>query len=154
MQARAQDVELEKISEDREVLVVRAAGARAPLEVEKFLEAISSDRRLEVVELEVGEVARQLVEAGFVVAIRLGRESLALRTEVVAGLLTERNRIDYIFVSKNLVPKVVRGGVERHGLWGAPTNKNPPSAWDIYPTITESSQAASDHAAVFVDVNI
>jgi endonuclease/exonuclease/phosphatase family metal-dependent hydrolase len=64
------------------------------------------------------------------------------------------NRIDYIFVSKNLAPKVVDGGVERHGLWGAPTNKNPPSAWEIYPTITESGQAASDHAAVFVDVNI
>jgi endonuclease/exonuclease/phosphatase family metal-dependent hydrolase len=64
------------------------------------------------------------------------------------------NRIDYIFVSKNLAPKIVGGGVERHGLWGAPTNKNPPSAWEIYPTITESSQAASDHAAVFVDINI
>jgi endonuclease/exonuclease/phosphatase family metal-dependent hydrolase len=38
------------------------------------------------------------------------------------------NRIDYIFVSKNLAPKVVDGGVERHGLWGAPTNTNPPSA--------------------------
>jgi len=64
------------------------------------------------------------------------------------------NRIDYIFVSKNLAPKVVDGGVERHGFWGAPTNKNPPSAWEIYPTITESSQAASDHAAVFIDINI
>jgi endonuclease/exonuclease/phosphatase family metal-dependent hydrolase len=64
------------------------------------------------------------------------------------------NRIDYIFVSKNLAPKVVGGGVERHGLWGAPTNKNPPSTWEIYPAITSSSQAASDHAAVFIDVNI
>jgi hypothetical protein len=64
------------------------------------------------------------------------------------------NRIAYIFVSKNLAPKVVSGGIERHGLWGAPTNKNPPSAWEIYPGITSSSQAASDHAAVFVDVNI
>ena len=64
------------------------------------------------------------------------------------------NRIDYIFVSKNLAPKVVDGGVERHGLWGAPTNKNPPSAWEIYPTIMESSQAASDHAAVSIDINI
>ena len=35
------------------------------------------------------------------------------------------NRIDYIFVSKNLAPKVVSGGIERHGLWGAPTNQNP-----------------------------
>ena len=64
------------------------------------------------------------------------------------------NRIDYIFVSKNLAPKIVGGGVERHGLWGAPTNKNPPSTWEVYPAITSSSQAASDHAAVFIDVNI
>ena len=64
------------------------------------------------------------------------------------------NRIDYIFVSKNLAPKVVGGGIERHGLWGAPTNKNPPSAWEIYPGITSSSQAASDHAAVFVDIDL
>jgi hypothetical protein len=55
---------------------------------------------------------------------------------------------------QNLAPKVVDGGVERHGLWSAPTNKNPPSAWEIYPAITESSQAASDHAAVFIDINI
>jgi hypothetical protein len=48
----------------------------------------------------------------------------------------------------------VDGGVELHGLWGAPTNKNAPSAWEIYPTITQSSEAPSDHAAVFVDINI
>jgi len=23
-------------------------------------------------------------------------------------------------------------GIERHGLWGAPTNKNPPTACEIY----------------------
>jgi hypothetical protein len=37
---------------------------------------------------------------------------------------------------------------------GCADDKNPPSAWEIYPTITASSQAASDHAAVFVDINI
>jgi hypothetical protein len=48
----------------------------------------------------------------------------------------------------------VGGGIERHGLWGNPANKNPPKAWDIYPGITNSSEAASDHAAVFVDIDI
>jgi endonuclease/exonuclease/phosphatase family metal-dependent hydrolase len=64
------------------------------------------------------------------------------------------NRLDYIFVSKDLAPKVVGGGIERHGLWGDPATKNPPKAWDIYPGITNSSEAASDHAAVFVDIDI
>jgi hypothetical protein len=68
-------------------------------------------------------------------------------------LLNDKPDRLHIFVSKSLVPKVVGAGVECHGLWGA-TNKNPPSAWEIYPAITNSSQAASDHAAVFVDVNI
>ena len=64
------------------------------------------------------------------------------------------NRIDYIFVSHNLAPKLMGGGIERHGLWGTPSNKNPPQAWEIYPVITSSGQAASDHAAVFVDIDI
>jgi endonuclease/exonuclease/phosphatase family metal-dependent hydrolase len=64
------------------------------------------------------------------------------------------NRLDYIFVTKNLAPKVVGGGIERHGLWGNPANKNPPKDWDIYPGIANSSEAASDHAAVFVDIDI
>jgi endonuclease/exonuclease/phosphatase family metal-dependent hydrolase len=65
-----------------------------------------------------------------------------------------RNRLDYILVSRNLAPKVVNGGVERHGLWGTPTNKNKPTDWEIFPDITASEQAASDHGAIFVDIDI
>ena len=64
------------------------------------------------------------------------------------------NRLDYIFVSKALVPQVVGGGIERHGLWGNPTNVNPPKDWAIYPDIKAREHAASDHAAIFVDINI
>jgi hypothetical protein len=49
---------------------------------------------------------------------------------------------------------VVGGGIERRGLWGTPTNVNPPAHWDIYPQITGAHQAASDHAAIYVDLNI
>jgi hypothetical protein len=49
---------------------------------------------------------------------------------------------------------VVGGGIERCGLWGTPTNVNPPTQWDIYPQITGAHQAASDHAAIYVDINI
>ena len=62
------------------------------------------------------------------------------------------NRIDYIFVSKNLAPKVVSGGIERHGLWGAPSNKNPPSLGNL--SRHHAAQPGGlDHAAVFVDIN-
>ena len=52
---------------------------------------------------------------------------------------------------------VTGGGLERHGLWGTPTNKNPPpkeTFWEIYGDLTRAGDSASDHAAIFVDVNI
>jgi endonuclease/exonuclease/phosphatase family metal-dependent hydrolase len=64
------------------------------------------------------------------------------------------NRLDYIFVSKSLVPKLAGGGIERHGLWGNPDTKSPPKFWKVYPGIENPNQAASDHAAVFVDINL
>ena len=65
-----------------------------------------------------------------------------------------RNRLDYILVSPELAARVTAGGINRKGLWGNPTNKNPPSDWDIFPPITDSIHAASDHAAVWIDINI
>ena len=64
-----------------------------------------------------------------------------------------RDRLDYIFLSPELAARVTRGGVFRRGLWGRPTNKNPPEDWEIYPEITESVHAASDHAAIWVDLD-
>jgi hypothetical protein len=66
------------------------------------------------------------------------------------------NRLDYIFVSQALSGLVTGGGLERHGLWGTPTNKNPPKKeyWDIYGDLERAQDGASDHAAVFVDINI
>jgi endonuclease/exonuclease/phosphatase family metal-dependent hydrolase len=65
-----------------------------------------------------------------------------------------RNRLDYILISQDLAPLAVNGGLERHGLWGTPTNINPPAQWEIYPEITGSQHAASDHAAIFIDLDI
>lgn len=64
------------------------------------------------------------------------------------------DRFDYILLSPALAALVVNGGIERHGLWGNPANKNPPAHWEIYPEIKNSKQVASDHAAIFVDINI
>jgi endonuclease/exonuclease/phosphatase family metal-dependent hydrolase len=64
-----------------------------------------------------------------------------------------RDRLDYIFLSPELAARVTRGGLFRRGLWGRATNANPPEDWKIYPEITESVHAASDHAAIWVDLD-
>lgn len=61
-----------------------------------------------------------------------------------------RNRLDYIFLSKNL--PFVRGSVFRKGLWG--DRKTRPTDWATYPEMTQSVEQASDHSAVYVELNI
>jgi endonuclease/exonuclease/phosphatase family metal-dependent hydrolase len=63
-----------------------------------------------------------------------------------------RNRFDYILISQSLLPNFTGGGVFRNGLWGSRVTR--PTLWTTYPDITKSSEQASDHAAVFVDLNI
>jgi len=62
------------------------------------------------------------------------------------------HRFDYIFLSKSLVPSVTASGLFRKGLWG--DRKTRPDKWDTYPEITKSVEQASDHALVFVDLNL
>jgi endonuclease/exonuclease/phosphatase family metal-dependent hydrolase len=63
-----------------------------------------------------------------------------------------QNRFDYILISQSLQPHFTGGGVFRKGLWG--NRKTRPSAWETYEDMTESLEQASDHAAVFIDLNI
>jgi endonuclease/exonuclease/phosphatase family metal-dependent hydrolase len=67
---------------------------------------------------------------------------------------TISNRLDYILLSPELAEKVTGGGVFRKGLWGLPANRKPPRLWSVYPEITAARHAASDHAAVFVDLDL
>ena len=62
------------------------------------------------------------------------------------------NRLDYIFVSQSLQPLVTGGGVFRRGLWGS--RKTRPTNWQTYPEMTEGVEQASDHAAIFIDLNL
>jgi len=64
------------------------------------------------------------------------------------------NRLDYILLSPELAESVTDGGVFRKGLWGDPSNVKPSKLWSIYPEITASRHAASDHAAVWVDLDL
>jgi endonuclease/exonuclease/phosphatase family metal-dependent hydrolase len=63
-----------------------------------------------------------------------------------------RKRFDYILISQSLRLKFMGGGVFRKGLWGS--RKTRPTAWSTYQDMTKSVEQASDHAAVFVDLNI
>ena len=62
------------------------------------------------------------------------------------------NRLDYILISKSLLPNFTGGSVFREGLWGSRLTR--PTAWQTYPEITASFEQASDHGAVFIDLNI
>lgn len=63
-----------------------------------------------------------------------------------------RNRFDYILISQSLRTSFTGGGIFRKGLWG--TRVTRPTNWTTYAEMTKSSEQASDHAAVFVDLNI
>jgi endonuclease/exonuclease/phosphatase family metal-dependent hydrolase len=68
------------------------------------------------------------------------------------GPCTIRNRLDYIFISRSLVPAFTGGRVFRDGLWGS--RKTRPTDWDTYPEMTSSAHQASDHAAVIINLDL
>jgi endonuclease/exonuclease/phosphatase family metal-dependent hydrolase len=63
-----------------------------------------------------------------------------------------RNRLDYVLISQSLVPQFRGGVVFRKGLWGSRSTR--PTNWDTYSEMTASIEQASDHAAVYVDLDI
>lgn len=63
-----------------------------------------------------------------------------------------RNRLDYIFISHSLIASFRKGEIFRKGLWGS--RKTQPDDWDTYHDITNSSKQASDHAAVYIELDI
>jgi len=63
-----------------------------------------------------------------------------------------RNRLDYIFVTRDLEPAVNGGGMVRSGLWGTRTTR--PTDWNTFPEMDGHDHQASDHAAVFIDLTL
>lgn len=59
-------------------------------------------------------------------------------------------KLDYILLSPKLYERVKGAGIERQGMWGG-TNGD---RWPHFPEVTNADQAASDHAAVWVDLDI
>ena len=63
---------------------------------------------------------------------------------------TKSNKIDYILLSPALFAKVKAGGIFRKGVWGGKNG----TLWPIYPEIKSASQAASDHAAIWAEIDV
>lgn len=66
------------------------------------------------------------------------------------GNCTASNKIDYILMSPALFALARGGGINRSGVWGG-TNG---TLFPHIPEIETAAQAASDHAAIFVDLDL
>jgi endonuclease/exonuclease/phosphatase family metal-dependent hydrolase len=65
------------------------------------------------------------------------------------GGSTASNKIDYILLSPALQSAVKGGGIFRKGMWPGVR----PRKWEPYPTLTKKVEAASDHGAIWADLD-
>jgi endonuclease/exonuclease/phosphatase family metal-dependent hydrolase len=63
----------------------------------------------------------------------------------------ERAKFDYVLLSPDLYGRATGGGTFRRGVYRGSRTANP---WPIYPTLTAAVHEASDHAAVYADVDL
>ena len=66
------------------------------------------------------------------------------------GLCNAGNKIDYLLLSPALFKKIHGGGVFRKGMWPGVR----PKRWEVFDELTKPQQAGSDHAAVWVDIDV
>ncbi|MEP2184291.1 MAG: endonuclease/exonuclease/phosphatase family protein, partial [Roseibium sp.] len=66
------------------------------------------------------------------------------------GLGNDDDKIDYLLLSPALFDKVTLGGLERRGVW--PGSR--PPRWEIYPELEKKHHAASDHHAIWAEIDI
>jgi endonuclease/exonuclease/phosphatase family metal-dependent hydrolase len=64
------------------------------------------------------------------------------------GTQSPSNRLDYLLLSPNLMGAVSAGGFFREGVFSASDR------WPFFPTITKKAEQASDHAAVWAQIDI
>jgi endonuclease/exonuclease/phosphatase family metal-dependent hydrolase len=68
---------------------------------------------------------------------------------------TGSDKIDYLLCSPELISKVQRGGIFRTGVWHGPKVKNPwPEQVDKPNTLTKPEEGASDHAAIWAELDL
>ncbi|MDW8445142.1 MAG: endonuclease/exonuclease/phosphatase family protein [Acetobacteraceae bacterium] len=59
-------------------------------------------------------------------------------------------KIDYILLSPALFARVTKGGIFRKGAWPGMR----PQRWEVYPELIAPVHAASDHHAIWVDLDL
>jgi hypothetical protein len=65
------------------------------------------------------------------------------------GLGNDNEKIDYILLSPALFGRVTSAGLFRKGAW--PGSR--PQRWGVYEQLTEEVHAASDHHAIWVNID-
>jgi len=63
---------------------------------------------------------------------------------------TASEKIDYILLSPPLFAGVKQGGIFRMGVWGGKNG----DIFPHYPEVTKTGEAASDHAAIWAEVDL
>lgn len=66
------------------------------------------------------------------------------------GACTAANKIDYLLLSPALWARVKAGGISRIGVWPGVR----PAKWPVLATLTAPAEAASDHAAIWCDLDL
>jgi endonuclease/exonuclease/phosphatase family metal-dependent hydrolase len=64
---------------------------------------------------------------------------------------TGNEQFDYLLLTPELFELMSAGGINRKGVWHGPRVKNP---WEMLPTLTREIEAASDHAAIWADLDL
>ncbi len=62
----------------------------------------------------------------------------------------KNDKIDYVLLSPALFEKVTGGRIFRTGVWGGKNG----TLWPHYPKMTGPVNAASDHAAIYADIDL
>jgi endonuclease/exonuclease/phosphatase family metal-dependent hydrolase len=62
-----------------------------------------------------------------------------------------REKFDYVLLSPGLFARARGGGIFRRGVYRGPRTRDP---WDVYPTLTAAVHEASDHAAIYADLDL
>jgi endonuclease/exonuclease/phosphatase family metal-dependent hydrolase len=66
------------------------------------------------------------------------------------GLGNDDDKIDYLLLSPALFAKVQLGGIFRKGVWPGAR----PRRWEVYPELKNKQHAASDHHAIWADIDV
>jgi endonuclease/exonuclease/phosphatase family metal-dependent hydrolase len=62
-----------------------------------------------------------------------------------------KDKIDYVLLSPDLFARATGGGIFRKGVHRGPRTRD---AWEVYPTLTAPVHEASDHAAIYADLDL